>query len=79
LSPLAPAFSWPIAALALVGHRLYEHHLTEPVKKLLVAALDPHASDLDAMEYVREARLLVETRMDRKILEKYEDASATLR
>jgi hypothetical protein len=68
-----------ITALALVGHRLYEHHLTEPVKKLLVAALDPHISDLDAMEYVREARLLVETRMDREMLEKYEDASATVR
>lgn len=65
-----------IAATSTGGWYLYQHHLSDDVKRLLVAANDEHASQAETRQYVTQARPLVRTKRDRDVLEQFETALA---
>ena len=68
-----------LAAGFWVGYRQYqEYYLSPTVKRLLIAAMDPHSTSEDVKIYVRQARLEVRTERDRNTLAKYEEARALL-
>ncbi len=67
-----------IAGCATGGYYLYQHHLSDDVRRLLVAANDEHASQMETREYTAQARPLVRTKRDREVLEQFETALALL-
>lgn len=60
------------------GYFLYQHHLSGDVKRLLVAANDEHASEMEVRQYVAQARPLVRTRKDREVLNQFEEVLTLL-
>jgi hypothetical protein len=67
-----------IAGGATGGYFLYQHHLTDDVRRLLIAANDEHASQMETREYTAQARPLVRTKRDREVLEQSETSLALL-
>src|SRR5208283_3114742 len=60
------------------GYFLYQHHLSDDLRRLLIAANDEHASQMETREYTAQARPLVRTKRDREVLEQFETALALL-
>jgi hypothetical protein len=58
------------------GYFLYQHHLSGDVKRLLVAANDEHASEMEVHQYVARARPLIRTQRDREVLGRFEKVIA---
>jgi hypothetical protein len=67
-----------VAGGATGGYFLYQHHLSDDVRRLLIAANDEHASQMETREYTAQARPLVRTQRDREVLEQFETALALL-
>jgi hypothetical protein len=67
-----------IAGCATGGWYLYQHHLSDDVRRLLVAANDEHASQAETHEYTAQVRPLVRTKRDREVVEQFETALALL-
>jgi hypothetical protein len=65
-----------IAGAAAGGYRLYQRHLSDGVKRLLLAANDEHASMMEIRQYTAQARPLVRTKRDREVLGQLEDGLA---
>ncbi len=67
-----------IAGASTGGWYLYQHRLSDDVKRLLVAANDEHASQTETRQYVTQARPLLRTKRDREVLGQFEEALALL-
>ena len=61
-----------IAAIVLKGYRAYESHLSDDLRRILTAALDPATSLADLRVYERDASLAVHTQRDRDLEAKFE-------
>jgi hypothetical protein len=51
-----------------LGYYLYQRHLSSDLKRILVAAMDPHCSVADVQQYLHAARPLVRTKRDWDVL-----------
>lgn len=56
------------------GYFLYQHRLSGDVKRLLIAANDEHASEMEVRQYVAQARPLVRTQKDKEVFGQFEKA-----
>jgi hypothetical protein len=57
-----------VIAVAFVGYRAYDRHISGQFKTIVVAVLDPANTEADDSSYLRELRLAVHTVKDRDIL-----------
>jgi hypothetical protein len=59
-----------LSGVSYGGWRLYQRHLSSDLRRTLIAAADPTASDADLQAYLHRARLQVRTERDAEIFGK---------
>jgi len=77
---LGGLFFGSTALLCFGGYRVYDrHYLSSDLKRTLVAAVDPSASENDLVAYIRDARLQVRTTRDREVFTSFQDSYRLLK